>query len=91
MRKIKIIIAYIIILSFLILATACNNNGLFGGSNTPLPTSIASTQPLESGLPTQATTSPQVQTVQTDKVSEYLPKERHIIIMIIHLLEMTMK
>lgn len=73
MRKIKIIIAFIISLSFLILTTACNNNGLFGGSNTPLPTSIVSTQPLESGLPTQATTSPQVQTVQTDKVSEYLP------------------
>ncbi|HZK71402.1 MAG TPA: GerMN domain-containing protein [Clostridia bacterium] len=73
MRRIKIIIAFIISLSFLILTTACNNNGLFGGSNTPLPTSIVSTQPLESGLPTQPTTSPQVQTVQTDKVSEYLP------------------
>src|SRR5674476_606551 len=70
MRRIKIIIAFIISLSFLILTTACNNNGLFGGSNTPLPTS---TQPLESGLPTQATTSPPVQTVQTDKASDYLP------------------
>lgn len=73
MRKIKILVAFIICLSFLILTTACNNNSLFGGNNTALPTSMVSTQSSESGLPTQPATSSPTQTVQPDRASEYLP------------------